>query len=282
MAEKSPHADPDHVTCIPCSNNNCPNPICINAKLAKMRNMNTKGRRAGKRRSAGKTVVLQKSGMESSANEDEREMMWQDLLGVLEMPTGENTNSAFSLQENTAYAILDGQNDPQEEPITTSQSHRWDHEMQMLGNESETQFRSLHNWMEENNSRSQCIQKSPCAVKSSKPISRSTVSVSQPSRMEKAGLNLHGTAAFSHDPQVRLAPLVAKIPTIQSGGNGGIESDIARNPSCRIQCMRKLFGILSLIFQAFEGPCTAEVEEHYTSALQRALDEINRAKRLYE
>ena len=60
-------------------------------------------------------------------------------------------------------------------------------------------------------------------------------------------------------------------------------SDISRNPTSRIQCTRKLFGILSLILQAFQdGPYAAELEEHYASALQKALTEIQHAKRLYE
>lgn len=282
MAEKSLHADPNHDACIPCSNNDCPHPICINAKLSKMKKMNAQGRRAGKRKSGGETVVLQNSGMESSANEDERELMWQDLLGVLEIPADDNdSNGAFFSEESSAHATLDGKNDPQDEPIAASQPHRWDHEMQGLGNESETHIPGLHNCMEESTARSRCVQKFHCLVRSSKACSRQIVPVSQPLPTEQARSNCNGTAAFSHDPQLRtMAHLVANIPTIQYGVNRGIESDMARNPSYRVQYMRKLFGILSLIFQAFEGPCTAGLEEHYASVLQRALDEILHAKGL--
>ena len=41
---------------------------------------------------------------------------------------------------------------------------------------------------------------------------------------------------------------------------------------------RKLFGILSLIFQAFDCPLTTELEERYVCALQRALVEIQNAR----
>lgn len=43
----------------------------------------------------------------------------------------------------------------------------------------------------------------------------------------------------------------------------------------------KLFGILSLILQAFNSPLTAELEECYTGALQRALAEIQSAVSIY-
>ena len=57
-------------------------------------------------------------------------------------------------------------------------------------------------------------------------------------------------------------------------------SDISRNPRGRVRPMGRLFGILSLILQAFDGPHTAELEECYTSALQRALTEIQAARGL--
>ena len=44
----------------------------------------------------------------------------------------------------------------------------------------------------------------------------------------------------------------------------------------------KLFGILSLILQAFNSPLTAELEECYTGVLQRALAEIQEAVTLYK
>lgn len=63
-------------------------------------------------------------------------------------------------------------------------------------------------------------------------------------------------------------------------GQNGNASDISRNPRGRFSTTGRLFGILSLIFQAFDAPHTAELEECYTSALQKALTEIQAAKGL--
>ncbi|KAL9971740.1 hypothetical protein ACROYT_G017944 [Oculina patagonica] len=57
----------------------------------------------------------------------------------------------------------------------------------------------------------------------------------------------------------------------------GSTSDIKRKPRNPIQSPNKLFGILSLILQAFNDPLTAELEECYTGVLQRALAEIQSA-----
>lgn len=63
-------------------------------------------------------------------------------------------------------------------------------------------------------------------------------------------------------------------PTVgQTGSDRGV-----RTPRGRFQTMGKLFGILSQILQAFDGPYTAELEECYTSALQKALAEIQAVK----
>ena len=59
----------------------------------------------------------------------------------------------------------------------------------------------------------------------------------------------------------------------QTGSDPGVKT-----PRGRFQTMGKLFGILSQILQAFDGPYTAELEECYTSALQKALAEIQAAK----
>lgn len=54
-----------------------------------------------------------------------------------------------------------------------------------------------------------------------------------------------------------------------------------RIPTSSIQSPNKLFGILSLILQALNGPLTEELEECYTGALQRALVEIRSAVQMY-
>ena len=43
------------------------------------------------------------------------------------------------------------------------------------------------------------------------------------------------------------------------------------------QCSSRLFGILSLILQAFDSPMTAELEQSCVSVMQRALEEIQNA-----
>ena len=54
-----------------------------------------------------------------------------------------------------------------------------------------------------------------------------------------------------------------------------------RKPTTPIESPNKLFGILSLILQAFNSPLTEELEECYTGALQRALKEIQSAVALH-
>ena len=54
-----------------------------------------------------------------------------------------------------------------------------------------------------------------------------------------------------------------------------------RIPTSSIESPNKLFGILSLILQALNGPLTEELEECYTGALQRALVEIQSAIEMY-
>lgn len=58
-------------------------------------------------------------------------------------------------------------------------------------------------------------------------------------------------------------------------------SQIRIPTSSSIQSPNKLFGILSLILQALNGPLTEELEECYTGALQRALVEIQSAVEMY-
>ena len=58
----------------------------------------------------------------------------------------------------------------------------------------------------------------------------------------------------------------------QNHGNSSPET------KSRMQSSSKLFGILSLIFQAFDCPLTTELEERYVCALQRALVEIQNAR----
>lgn len=54
-----------------------------------------------------------------------------------------------------------------------------------------------------------------------------------------------------------------------------------KKPTSSIRSPNKLFGILSLILQAFNNPLTEELEEYYAGALQRALAEIQSAAALY-
>ena len=85
-------------------------------------------------------------------------------------------------------------------------------------------------------------------------------------------------------PKINTHTTFLSSPQIQfMAGEFESASEISRNPTSRMECTRKLFGILSLILQAFQdGPHTAELEGYYASALQKALTEIQHAKRLYE
>ena len=70
------------------------------------------------------------------------------------------------------------------------------------------------------------------------------------------------------------AKLQTKYPNKEETGN---HSPIKRTPTCPMQSSSNLFGILSLILQAFVSPMTPELEERSVRALQRALVEIKNA-----
>ena len=75
-------------------------------------------------------------------------------------------------------------------------------------------------------------------------------------------------AGLLQGPKINIHTTVLSSPQVHQfmAGEFGNSSDISRNPTSRIQCTRKLFGILSLILQAFQdGPYAAELEEHYAS-----------------
>ena len=73
---------------------------------------------------------------------------------------------------------------------------------------------------------------------------------------------------------------VVTNPLIQSGIAKHETDPLNDSDASRSAKSGKLFEILSLIFQALEGPHTANLEEHYTSALQKALHEIQAVKSL--
>ena len=320
MAAKSLLEDSDHTAGTPCSNKDCPHPICINSKVAKIK-IDTDNKRANKRGSAGRGAAPE-GEMNSAVSEDNMELWWQDLqsLGVLELPAAADIY-------NTAHATLNGRNDPENQHVPASLSCCWGHEMQFVRNDQpQPQPLGLFHWMGEETLRSPAVQNSSaCLVETMKTCSRQILPVSQPMATEQTDPSCRFvTAAISsQDSQVMtIAPLMANIPPppqIRYGANHGelgikgseadllqgpkinthttflsspqiqfmagefeSASDISRNPTRRMECSRKLFGILSLILQAFDGPHTAELEGYYASALQKALTEIQHAKRLYE
>ena len=69
--------------------------------------------------------------------------------------------------------------------------------------------------------------------------------------------------------------LQVKYPVREKTGDS---SPIKRMPMIPVQSNNKLFGILSLILQAFDDPLTPKLEESYTCVLQRALLEIQNAR----
>ena len=84
-------------------------------------------------------------------------------------------------------------------------------------------------------------------------------------------------------------PVSSTVPNLPFFGDGLlIQSGIAKHETdplndsdaSRSAKSGKLFEIPYLIFQALEGPHTANLEEHYASALQKALHEIQAVKSL--
>ena len=72
------------------------------------------------------------------------------------------------------------------------------------------------------------------------------------------------------------AKLQAKYPDREETENSSPFKRRSRSP---IQSASKLFGILSLILQALDGPLTTELEERYECVLQTTLIEIQNARR---
>lgn len=72
------------------------------------------------------------------------------------------------------------------------------------------------------------------------------------------------------------AKLQAKYPDREETENSSPFKRKSRSP---MQSASKLFGILSLILQALDGPLTTELEERYECVLQTTLIEIQNARR---
>ena len=73
---------------------------------------------------------------------------------------------------------------------------------------------------------------------------------------------------------------VVTKPLIQSGIAKHETDPLNDSDASRSAKSGKLFEIPYFIFQALEGPHTANLEEHYASALQKALHEIQAVKSL--
>ena len=98
-----------------------------------------------------------------------------------------------------------------------------------------------------------------------RPIS----AISVPTTSYKTGAN-----SFSVKSIRNQAKLQTKYPSKEETRN---HSPVKRKPTCPMQSSSNLFGILSLILQAFVSPMTPELEERSVRALQRALVEIKNA-----
>ena len=205
MAAKSLLEDSDHTAGTPCSKKDCPHPICINSNVAKMK-IDSDNKRANKRGSAGRGAAPE-GGMNSAVSGHNMELWWQDLqsLGVLELPAAADIH-------NTAHATLDGWNDPQDQPVPSSQSScRWGHEMQFVRNDQpQPQPLGLFHWMGEETLRSPAVQNSPaCLVKTMKTCSRQILPVSQPMATEQTDPSRFVTAVLSQASQtcIKRSPL---------------------------------------------------------------------------
>lgn len=310
MAAKSMQEDLSHPAGLPCSERDCPLPMCINSKVGKMKT-DTDHRVANRKRRSHS----------ASDTEDNMELWWQDLqsLGVLEQPADGSIDNITLFQDTNANAIQDDWNHRQDQPMPALQSCRLGYEKHLVGDQSQAKPLGAIHWLGDAIPRSPSVQRSSGLVKSIETYNRQLFSVSQPLATEQTEPSRSAFIALSHDSQVMIrAPLKAtnssSHPQMQYCANGGecgimgFESsllegsnnnkpnvrsslyehfkarkfenacEIARKPSHRVNCTRKLFAILSLIFQALDDPCMAELEEHCVHVLQKALNEIWEAK----
>ena len=84
-----------------------------------------------------------------------------------------------------------------------------------------------------------------------------------------------GCAVFGKETSLFVGKSSKEIHAKLQAQNHGNSSPETKS---RMQSSSKLFGILSLILQAFDCPLTTELEDRYVCALQKALVEIQNAR----
>ena len=261
--------DPSHTVTddgVHCSDSNCVLPMCINSKLGKLIKNGTDNAGRADNVTGSTDMNLQtviENGMGSATTEGHMELWWRDLesLGVLEQPP-------MATDAHTDLPFLHGQNNPPNQ-MESALKPCLSQGMQLVRDQP-------HSWMADLNL--------PC-LEDSIINSRQILSVKQPMATSSSGSSHFNAALQSQDLQVMaMNPLMTNISSqlgINETGTGlsGCSGYTEMNKSGK---SGKLFEILSLIFQAFEGPHTANLEELYASALEKALNEIRAAKSLCE
>ena len=268
--------DPSHTVTddgVHCSDSNCVLPMCINSKLGKLISNGTDNAGRAENVTGSTDMNLQtviENGLGSATTEGHMELWWRDLesLGVLELPP-------TATDAHTDLPFLHGQNNPPKQ-MESALKPCLSQGMQLVRDQP-------HSWMGEE-PRSLAIQDLPCH-EDSMNTSRQIFAVKQPMATSSSGSSHFDAALLSQDSHVMaMNPLMTNIPS-QFGINEarrGLLGCSGYNDKHKSGKSGKLFEILSLIFQAFDGPHTAHLEEYYASALQKALNEIQAAKSLCE
>lgn len=275
-----------------CLRPDCVLPTCINAKVGKIKK-NTDSSAAKKSRKSRALVNTAEGGIGSSVTkEQDAELFWGDLESILKQNVSVNTHNG-SLYQDIA-AIPDGTADPHEQGSVSEPSFG-QLRIQVVRNQPQL-------WMQERNPRFSVVS-NPSSVVDNTKISRQFLSVNQPIVTEQtdwspfsANNHVITPPSYSHSAPSLQYDVTYRNPGIGKSSLAGLNGpqvhstieqfentpDISINPRRRIYPMGKVFGILSLILQAFDSPHTAQLEECYTSALQKALSEIQAAKSVCE
>lgn len=294
-----------------CSRSDCVLPICINSKVGNI-NKNSKtakpkkrGRKPKKVRTVvggmDNTVAMAKKrgrkpkkvktvvdGMENTATMTENaelmldQDMMEDLQDILARHASENTHCCPSSSSSSSF--LDGMTNDAYDQGSASQPSFGQWGMQLVGNQPQS-LELFHSRKVEETSRLSVVANAPFLAKGQ--TSHQVLSLNQP-------MVTHSSQFASAVPQdqnspIISTPLITQPMNIQTSAHQGdsitgpfgyASADISRNArgGFNDQPAGTLLGILSLIFQVLDSPHTAELEEYYTSALQKALTEIQAAK----
>lgn len=266
--------DPKHTITengVHCSDPDCVISTCVNSKLSKLiRNDKNNDRSSNTLTGcADISIASAMDGMDSAPTVADTELWWRDLqsLGLLAQPAAD-----FPFQDVTATKV--GWSRPHD-PMVPAPQPCSGQGMQLVRNQPPSQpFGLFHPWTEERNSHPSVLQSQLVTILPSQDSQVMGINPQIPNISSAPQYNANrgkfrtqeaGTIVKSH---------------VNSGmaGKRSNDCDVIKNQQGRLKCTRKLFGILSLIFQAFDSPHIAELEEYYEDVLQKALIKIQVAK----